>query len=352
MADLEVQYLQVQTTTDSRAEAMELSRAAVESRLAACAQVAGPVASMYWWDSALERTEEWLILLKLPADRYDELAAFITERHSYDEPEIIALPIVAGSTAYLNWMREETRFRRPRPGRLRPAALSFDRYRDEIVTQTSLLTSAITGADLTLQVPTCPDWNAGELLRHLGGAQRWAAGIVRSRAGGPVRRDFTDLSAYTREDPVVRRPAWLAEGAAQVAAALREAGPGTPVWTPIARGTTDFYARRFTHETLIHRADAALAVGAGYQAAPDVAVDAIDEWLYLGSLPIHLEYHPEVRELLGPGRTLHFHATDTPPDAAVEWVLLVLYRRRPAAAVEVLGDAGLLDLWLDRAKFG
>ena len=109
MADLVVQFLQVQTTTDSRAEAMELSRAAVESRLAACAQVAGPVASMYWWDGALERTEEWLVLLKLPADRYDELAAFITERHSYDEPEIIALPIVTGSAAYLNWMREETR---------------------------------------------------------------------------------------------------------------------------------------------------------------------------------------------------------------------------------------------------
>src|SRR5260370_36400040 len=78
---------------------MELSRAAVESRLAACAQVAGPVASMYWWDGALERTEEWLVLFKLPADRYDELAAFITEQHSYDEPESGALPIVAGATA-------------------------------------------------------------------------------------------------------------------------------------------------------------------------------------------------------------------------------------------------------------
>jgi periplasmic divalent cation tolerance protein len=109
MTDLGVQYLQVQTTTDTRAEAMELSRAAVEARLAACAQVAGPVASVYWWDGDLERAEEWLVLLKLPVDRYDELAAFLTERHSYDEPEIIALPIVIGSAAYLTWMREETR---------------------------------------------------------------------------------------------------------------------------------------------------------------------------------------------------------------------------------------------------
>ena len=109
MEDPGVQYLQVQTTTDSRAEAMELAQAAVAARLAASAQVGGPVASVYWWDSGLERAEEWTVLLKLPADRYDELAAFLAERHSYDEPEIIAVPIVAGSAAYLTWMREETR---------------------------------------------------------------------------------------------------------------------------------------------------------------------------------------------------------------------------------------------------
>jgi periplasmic divalent cation tolerance protein len=105
----EPQFLQVQTTTDSRAEAVELAQAAVEARLAACAQVAGPLASTYWWEEGIERAEEWLIMLKLPADRYDDLAEFLTERHSYDEPEIIATPIVVGSPGYLDWLQEETR---------------------------------------------------------------------------------------------------------------------------------------------------------------------------------------------------------------------------------------------------
>ena len=109
MAGTEVRYLQVQTTTDSRAEAMELARAAVQARLAACAQVAGPIASMYWWEGGLERAEEWMLILKLPTDRYQELADFLTERHRYDEPELIATPIVAGSAAYLGWIEEETR---------------------------------------------------------------------------------------------------------------------------------------------------------------------------------------------------------------------------------------------------
>ncbi len=103
------QYLQVQTTTDSRGEAMELGRAAVEARLAACAQVAGPVTSTYWWEDTLEQAEEWLVVLKLPAARFAELAAFLTQRHSYDEPEIVATPIVAGSASYLSWIEEETR---------------------------------------------------------------------------------------------------------------------------------------------------------------------------------------------------------------------------------------------------
>lgn len=101
-------FVQVQTTTDSRAEAIELGKSAVESRLAASAQVAGPIASTFWWEEGIERSEEWMLTLKLPAERFDELAEFLLERHSYDEPEIIALPIVAGSAGYLDWVAEET----------------------------------------------------------------------------------------------------------------------------------------------------------------------------------------------------------------------------------------------------
>jgi periplasmic divalent cation tolerance protein len=112
------QYLQVQTTTDSRAEAMELAKAAVEARLAACGQVAGPVASMYWWNDEIERAEEWFVFFKLPADRYEALAEFLADRHSYDEPEILATPFVAGSPSFLSWITDETRSRDsdvPRP---------------------------------------------------------------------------------------------------------------------------------------------------------------------------------------------------------------------------------------------
>ena len=112
------EYLQVQTTTDSRAEAVELAKAAVEARLAACGQVAGPVASTYWWNDELERAEEWFVFFKLPADRYEALAAFLAERHSYDEPEILATPFGAGSPSFLGWITDETRPRDsdvPRP---------------------------------------------------------------------------------------------------------------------------------------------------------------------------------------------------------------------------------------------
>jgi periplasmic divalent cation tolerance protein len=101
-------YVQVTTTTDSRPEAAELARSAVAERLAACAQLVGPIASTYWWEGEIESAEEWMVVFKTTSARFDELASLITEGHSYDSPEIIATPVVAGSMDYLAWVAEQT----------------------------------------------------------------------------------------------------------------------------------------------------------------------------------------------------------------------------------------------------
>jgi periplasmic divalent cation tolerance protein len=103
-----VDCLQVVTTTDSRGEADRLARSAVERRLAACAQVVGPVTSTYWWEGAVQTASEWQCVLKTAAARFDELRAHLETEHTYETPEIVATPIVAGSAAYLEWIERET----------------------------------------------------------------------------------------------------------------------------------------------------------------------------------------------------------------------------------------------------
>jgi periplasmic divalent cation tolerance protein len=101
-------YVQVTTTTDSRQEAATLAKSAVQERLAAAAQLIGPVASTYWWEGEIESAEEWMVVFKTTADSFADLAALITEIHSYDTPEIIATEVVAGSGDYLQWVTDQT----------------------------------------------------------------------------------------------------------------------------------------------------------------------------------------------------------------------------------------------------
>ncbi len=100
------EHLQVLTTAGSEAEAAAIAAALVEQRLAACVQVLGPIASTYRWQGAVETAREWQCLVKTAAGRYEEVEAAIRELHSYDEPEIVATPIVAGSAGYLRWIDE------------------------------------------------------------------------------------------------------------------------------------------------------------------------------------------------------------------------------------------------------
>jgi periplasmic divalent cation tolerance protein len=103
------QAFQVSVTTGSREEADALATLAVERRLAACCQISGPVSSRYWWGGRLESAEEFACLFKTAADRLDELVAALSDAHSYEVPEIIAVPITAGHGPYLEWVVAETR---------------------------------------------------------------------------------------------------------------------------------------------------------------------------------------------------------------------------------------------------
>ena len=102
-------FVQVQTTIDSRERALELARAAVEARLAACGQVLGPVESTYRWKGRIEVAGEWLCLFKTRSELSDRLERFIAERHPYEVPEIVVLPVERCSEAYGDWIDQEAR---------------------------------------------------------------------------------------------------------------------------------------------------------------------------------------------------------------------------------------------------
>ena len=102
-------HLNVVTTVGSREAADALAQSAVLARVAACAQVGGPITSTYWWQGEPQTAEEWRVTFKTPVDRYDALEAHILANHEYDLPEVLALPVIAGNPAYLSWLSEETR---------------------------------------------------------------------------------------------------------------------------------------------------------------------------------------------------------------------------------------------------
>jgi periplasmic divalent cation tolerance protein len=106
--DVPLRFLTVLTTTDSEEDAQHLARGAVQARLAACAQIDGPVRSVYRWRGAIESEPEWRVLFKTTAARYEELEAHIRRGHPYETPEIIATEVVSGGEDYLAWLAAET----------------------------------------------------------------------------------------------------------------------------------------------------------------------------------------------------------------------------------------------------
>ncbi|HEY7175483.1 MAG TPA: divalent-cation tolerance protein CutA [Micromonosporaceae bacterium] len=105
---VEQTYLQVTTTIDEQTAARDLARSAVTARLAACAQVAARVRSVYWWDGKVTEADEWTVTFKTTGARYPALEEHIRASHSYEIPEIVATAIAGGDPAYLAWIGTET----------------------------------------------------------------------------------------------------------------------------------------------------------------------------------------------------------------------------------------------------
>lgn len=97
-------YIVVLVTTSNKEEAEKIANSLLNEKLIACANIIGPVHSLFWWTGKIERTEEYIILMKSRESLFDKLSERVKALHSYDVPEIIALPVVKGYKAYVEWL--------------------------------------------------------------------------------------------------------------------------------------------------------------------------------------------------------------------------------------------------------
>ena len=252
-----------------------------------------------------------------------------------------------------------------------------ERYYAQITASTATL-AALTGReDLSRPVPSCPDWTLRQLATHVGRVHRWVAEILRTRAAESI--PFRSVPDGRFPDDPAGRPGWLTAGAGRLIGELSQLGTDQ-VWAFGSQRPAGFWARRMTHETAVHRADAELATGTTPVIEPDIAADGIDEWLTVMSAP-RRRGDPDSRLAgLKPGGSLHVHAGDVPSgpgewlvshapggievrrehgrgDAALRGpasgLLLVLTRRLTPeqAGAEVLGDPAVLETWLAATPF-
>ncbi|MFF9243365.1 maleylpyruvate isomerase family mycothiol-dependent enzyme [Streptomyces sp. NPDC014776] len=254
------------------------------------------------------------------------------------------------------------------------AALQVD-HRAAVAAETARFVATIGDADLTTAVPSCPGWTLADLVKHTGSVQRWFSVLLRTRVQEPPRTREVDLRLPEREDGY---PGWLAESATVAAEAFAATDPDLPMWAWGVDQHARFWARRMLFETLLHRADAELALGLRPAIDRTLAVDGIDEFLV--NLPFATSFAPKVADLRGPDRTIGFRTTDgddawlvrlrpdgfgleqtgeaaDTADATVRGtaadLLLLVYGRLPYRAQSLAheGDEDLLTHWFANSAF-
>ncbi len=100
--------LVVLVTCGSEEETLKIAHALIEERLAACVNLVSPIRSIYRWEGKVWDEKEWLLVIKTQTERFEDLEKRVKSLHSYSVPEIIALPIIKGSSSYLNWLKVMT----------------------------------------------------------------------------------------------------------------------------------------------------------------------------------------------------------------------------------------------------
>lgn len=106
MTPLTTSYIIVMVTTASRAEAETIAQRLLEAKLIACANIIGPIESHFRWSGEIDKAKEYLVLMKSRKDLFGKLSESVKASHSYEVPEIIALPVVDGSKTYLDWLAD------------------------------------------------------------------------------------------------------------------------------------------------------------------------------------------------------------------------------------------------------
>lgn len=101
---MQTQYVLILVTTANKQEADTIAQDLLAQKLIACANIVGPVSSYFHWSGKIEKAEEFLVLMKSRSDLFERIAVAVGKMHSYEVPEVLALPILASSQAYLSWL--------------------------------------------------------------------------------------------------------------------------------------------------------------------------------------------------------------------------------------------------------
>ena len=246
-----------------------------------------------------------------------------------------------------------------------------------LIAENAAFAELLRDADLSIPVPTCPDWTLEQLMRHMGRGDRWCAQIVAEQS----MDNIDPRSVPDGKPPRGGEIEWLHAGARALLDAVNRSGEQTMVWTFLGPRPAVWWVRRRLHETAVHRADAALALGADFRIEPAIAADGITEFLERTVIRANEEGPGAGDRPLGEGQSLHLHATDAGLGSAGEWtvlgrpdgvalthehgkatvavrgpardLLLAVVRRGSAAelGLEVFGDQAVWDTWLARTPF-